>query len=655
MTSTIGTSVANLRDISETTTIKTIKPDATTTTPRGGSGGLYVVYDNLAFGNAPTIMHDSSGNGHHGIYRKDTGPGPIAVDGIVPGNGAKRLGNAWGWGVVPEPLITWVPPFTIEYWTGPQAGFLGPSLDFEVTVWSAGDERTVGAGSAGSVAGLQRGGGGDLLIVWTSFGSPTGIGTYVTSQQLPFSFSPVSVHIVAGIDAGGVGFFYINGTNVPMAFSQHNLPAPDGPPDHVTFGEGGFLTPFVSGTTMDEVAIYNYALSPTEIAQHYSIGSISYAAYIGAIATDSPVGYYHMDDHNLGTEFLVSIDVPTKTVTATYSQPPVPPAAGVDTQFVGFQSVTTVGGKPCLFSKDWFILSGTSFGHYGPYAQPFDDTFRLTTFDDATLTNPQTVVLQNEPVGSIGQAQSGPGVDLATSDDTSVYVGIFSDGGLGRGLGPDIAGYDPTTGARTSDHPQPGTDIFGREPWTWAFARDKTNIYVIEHPGSSVLHFGTFDTWDTNPVFYTGAFDPPHAFWKLAVHPTTGEIFVSGYGGDFTTIVDRISPAGVLLQTYVLTTSLIDYDPVNTLPGQITVSGNTIITSPYFSTADDVELVDGIWFIDITTGLGVEDFAMRLGLTPTSFARQSAIFSMTGGAGARVLGQITAGVNIGKLQIREPV
>ena len=106
---------------------------------------------------------------------------------------------------------------------------------------------------------------------WIFNMKPSPFLSYAGVPVVPFQW----YHLVGTYD-GTTASFYINGVLVTAAPASSQFFADNGYPGQIGAGANVGFTPFNGG--VDEVAIYGYALSPTQVAAHYAAGTNSFRA-----------------------------------------------------------------------------------------------------------------------------------------------------------------------------------------------------------------------------------------------------------------------------------------------------------------------------------------------------------------------------------------
>jgi RHS repeat-associated protein len=103
------------------------------------------------------------------------------------------------------------------------------------------------------------------------------------------------LHVVAVFTNGGVtsNQLYING--VAQTLSQlTGTPQPQSATAAASISSWASNNHYTFPGTLDEVAVYNGALSSTRVQAHFNAGS----GYASAVLADSPLAYYHLDEDN---------------------------------------------------------------------------------------------------------------------------------------------------------------------------------------------------------------------------------------------------------------------------------------------------------------------------------------------------------------------
>jgi len=252
----------------------------------GGTGGWYIGLGESREVSAPLgTMIDSSEHNWHGgyVYGTDNGaPYPLPAPGLVAGNLAVQFGpfdealvTVAGQAGISYEILDWTGPFTIEAWA--QVGTVGSGgpiwqahqtpgtfslmVDFSVGLTSAYLQRVESAGD---------------LTDWDLTG--------VIDDLLPH-------HLVVTFD-GTNKKLYVDGNL--MTPGTDDAPVTMTRTANICFIGRGFSSSQFQGV-LDEVAVYDYALTETRIDAHYALQS-SFLSYVAAVLADGPAAYYHLDD-----------------------------------------------------------------------------------------------------------------------------------------------------------------------------------------------------------------------------------------------------------------------------------------------------------------------------------------------------------------------
>lgn len=229
-----------------------------------------------------TTMVDSSGNSQDGAYSPHLGY-PKFVAGLVAGNGAAQFANPavaahTGGATVPEAVIDWTGPFTVEFYA--QLGspaFIGNMVHVFPDITGS-PQLQVAMGSSGDFLVRRHSAAAD--DVWDYDLSA------VVLDGLPHRYCLT----YDGTDAA----LYVDTNLIVPAFAAVATPTLVAATLVLIVGNDGFDQGVNS--TVDEFAIYGYALTSGQDAAHAGAAGTSFAAYAAAVIADSPGGYYHLDD-----------------------------------------------------------------------------------------------------------------------------------------------------------------------------------------------------------------------------------------------------------------------------------------------------------------------------------------------------------------------
>jgi hypothetical protein len=193
---------------------------------------------------APSAI-DASGHGHTGTYE---GNAILGVPGLIAGDPDTAVNfNTTGDVVIPDATdLNFVStPFTIEAWVSGISGGANSQRIFDKIVASTG----LGYGFDVSNEQIRLLGVTNLDPLFT-FGSTT---TY---------------HLVGVSDGAGTGYIYVNGTLISSG--TYIASSPYTGSAHIAVANDG--TAHLNNAVIDELAVYNYALSPQRILAHYAAG-----------------------------------------------------------------------------------------------------------------------------------------------------------------------------------------------------------------------------------------------------------------------------------------------------------------------------------------------------------------------------------------------
>jgi len=207
--------------------------------------------------------------------------------GSFPGdpNAGARFDGSTGRAVTPAyyPALNPNGPFTIEFWGSLTSyGFFVPLSSMDRPARTGGYEYYIDGNSPGYEFHTATGGGYGMICADNNV-PPDGVWTYVTGVW----------------DTTNL-YLYVNGQ---LGNNQIDAPAPAGTDNPETEGTGPFVpntsfpfyiasrsdnTHYFNGTLCD-IAFYNYALTPTQITNHWSFG------WVPAHVTQSPAGVTNVE------------------------------------------------------------------------------------------------------------------------------------------------------------------------------------------------------------------------------------------------------------------------------------------------------------------------------------------------------------------------
>lgn len=228
------------------------------------------------------ILHDSSGNGHDGLYITNFGPYPKPAPGLVAGDGAIRwgsraapIGNSHA--LVTAPIIDWRGDFTVEALIARDA--VNPQ---QVFVAAADD------GGGNNVVTVLIGVTGAIQVIRNSVPQEvhqTAAGAFPAdgaAHRLSVTYTAVTCVIRVG------GVTIAQTVNNPHHVIAVNALRVDLGADASGAGAGGSI--------QDETAIYGFALTGAQDAAHQAAVAGGFATYSAAVLANGPAAYYHHDE-----------------------------------------------------------------------------------------------------------------------------------------------------------------------------------------------------------------------------------------------------------------------------------------------------------------------------------------------------------------------
>src|SRR5208282_5915144 len=227
-----------------------------------------------------------------------TATGVTYAAGNFPGdtNAGARFDGSTGRAVTPVnyPALNPNGPFTIEFWGSLTSyGFFVPLSSMDRPARTGGYEYYIDGNSPGYEFHTATGGGYGMICADNNV-PPNGVWTYVTGVW----------------DTTNL-YLYVNGQ---LGNNQIDAPAPPGTDNPITEGTGPFVpntsfpffiasrsdnTHYFNGTLCD-IAFYNYALTPTQITNHWSYG------WVPAHVTQSPAGVTNVEGSTITLTAVVT-------------------------------------------------------------------------------------------------------------------------------------------------------------------------------------------------------------------------------------------------------------------------------------------------------------------------------------------------------------
>ncbi len=202
-----------------------------------------VAYYRLDEPTGSTIAVDASGNGHNGVYE---GNPLMGVTGLVQG---------------PDTAVNFNTTGDVRIANSSDLNFVGTT--FTIEAW---------------VSGISSGGNLQRIFDKVVAGATLGYGLDISNTQIRLlgstnleplaSFSPTATYHIVGVsDGAGSGSIYVNGSL--LASGQYFSSTAYTGDAHIAVANDGTAH---FGGTIDEVAVYNYALPPDRVLAHYQTG-----------------------------------------------------------------------------------------------------------------------------------------------------------------------------------------------------------------------------------------------------------------------------------------------------------------------------------------------------------------------------------------------
>lgn len=230
---------------------------------------------------------DSSGNGAHGVYD---------VLGMTLTHPAGAVGTNKSTQMFTDPISTQITQVIID------PNPLDPSGDFTIEFWLK------------DPVDPDRHDGFQVFAVHPASGNT--IGVYIDSSnairvEYGGAFSDEALtnnnaypndeqfhHIVATVSTGSRAI-YLDGSTLTLASSAARVALSASGWDALTFAPTTAYPTVNFAPTLDEVAVYESALSAGRVAAHYAAAG-DFDDYVAEVLADSPVGYWHLDDREGG-------------------------------------------------------------------------------------------------------------------------------------------------------------------------------------------------------------------------------------------------------------------------------------------------------------------------------------------------------------------
>lgn len=233
-----------------------------------------------------TTMADITGNGNDGTHGNPSLVGLELVPGLVPDDLAiecthNTIGTA---PLVADPVAG---DFTIALWIASD----DPDAFFNCPIFRG----TVNPTVRFQVRGNAFGGFFQLTRVYAGASSD-----FFTTGTMPFPSGPVFVVAVYDEAANHVEF-YLNGTAFPaQSYAAHPMTETS---DEVVFGTNGVGVT----STMDEVVVFDTALSAADVSALYAAGLVDWATWQGVVTPLAPFAWWPLDDSGANTNDFVAL------------------------------------------------------------------------------------------------------------------------------------------------------------------------------------------------------------------------------------------------------------------------------------------------------------------------------------------------------------
>lgn len=219
-----------------------------------------------------TIGDSMTGNPYPG--KTGGGTASYGITGIFGGGNDNAMTFSGSNGNAQRPVVlTSVGNWSLEAWVKPAV--LNAN---EICIYNG------AGGSSGYGFGINTSG----VLQWLFGGVTFGTATFTFPNTTTYH------HVVMTRD-GTTMKLYVDGNATPVATSSAVPVAPTG-----NFYAGSMDTNNYNGT-LDEVAVYGFALSTTQIAAHFNAQAVSDANYKATIIADAPLYYWRLGDSGSGT------------------------------------------------------------------------------------------------------------------------------------------------------------------------------------------------------------------------------------------------------------------------------------------------------------------------------------------------------------------
>lgn len=189
---------------------------------------------------------------------------------------------------------------TSQYIDVPYNSVLNTNGPFSVEFWA--NQTAV---AAGAKSGVMSYNGSTGFLFYTDnnaarWGFRVFYGTgrvYLVDNSGPLNVANTWYHVV-GVYDGAYVHLYVNGVEntPPMLMPTNYVPVVAGTPLRIGGSNPvGNPSSYFNGS-LDEVAVYPYALSSNQVAAHFDAATTNVAGYAAQILTDTPAGYWRLDE-----------------------------------------------------------------------------------------------------------------------------------------------------------------------------------------------------------------------------------------------------------------------------------------------------------------------------------------------------------------------
>lgn len=242
--------------------------------------------------------YGSAGTTGNGAYQNGATTEPTPIAGKAGETAAKFDGISQKVQVPYNPELNPTNELSVEAWVRPEC------IDTWNTSWARAIVSTFGGNSQGGGYKLMFNAGTTTtpdvfkFTLWNgssgteTFAAATTAGTILATNNGPWFH-------VAGTwsSADGIAHLYVNGVELASASRTYNPTTSS--PLRIAATDTDPTDPV--GASMDpgaiaHVAVYNTALTPDRILAHYQAGTNAAANYSGTVITDSPVGYWKLNE-----------------------------------------------------------------------------------------------------------------------------------------------------------------------------------------------------------------------------------------------------------------------------------------------------------------------------------------------------------------------